>query len=293
MVLPTLSDERLSSLPLSRPGLHTLRVPAPVELGLPENVQRIRVFVPSTPPPPDGYAVLLVADGQNLFDADHADDRERGLADELLVSSLRLAPWGVDTAVEVLVAEGLIPPLLVVGVDHARDDRLDSYAPWPDERVSVDPRGEATAAFWLGRILPLVREKWPTRDGAPWTCVAGSSMGGLFALYLAARHPETIGRVAAFSPSAMIGEAERRWDAAWSRHPRTFQKVYLDAGAHERFRTEEVILDYAEAAKELFLHLRYRGYGPHELRLVLDPHGEHNESSWRHRFPGALEWLFG
>jgi enterochelin esterase-like enzyme len=278
---------------LADPGLHLLRLVAPKALGIPQNVQQIRVLVPVEPPPPEGYALLLVADGQNLFDADDETATPLPAVEELLVGPLRFAPWGVDTAVEALRAEGQIPPLLVVGIDHAVAGRLDGYAPWADERVSAEPRGEATAEFWIEHILPFLRERWPTREGAPWTCVAGSSMGGLFALALAARYPETIGRVAAFSPSAMIGEADARWEKAWPRHPRTFQKVYLDAGAHERFRAEHVVLDYAEAAKELFLHLRYRGYGPHELRLVLDPHGEHNEASWRRRFPDALRWLFG
>lgn len=236
---------------------------------------------------------MLVADGQNLFDGDHHATVAPLRADDLLAGTLDLPPWGLDSIVQELAAAAAIPPVIVVGIDHAGEDRLDSYAPWPDPRVSAAPRGEATASFWLEEVLPFVRGNWPLREGAPWTTVAGSSMGGLFALYLAAQHPTVFGRVMALSPSAMVGEADLRWEKAWPSHPRIFQKVYLDAGAHERFRAERAVLDYAEAAKELFLYLRFCGYGPHELRLVLDPHGEHNEASWRQRLPGALRWLFG
>ncbi len=78
----------------------------------------------------------------------------------------------------------------------------------------------------------------------------------------------------------------------WARHPRTFQKIYIDAGQHESFDTGWFTLDYGGAAVELYQHLDSLGYASHELRLVQDPGGEHSEIDWRRRFPEAIRWLF-
>ena len=77
------------------------------------NTRTIRVLLP------DGYAdpanaqrrypVLYLLDGQNLFDA--------------CLSEVSRQEWGVDETVRQLVAAGRLPPMIVVGVDHAGRDR--------------------------------------------------------------------------------------------------------------------------------------------------------------------------
>lgn len=250
------------------PGLHVL---PPREAPSLDATFTVRVFVPSAPA--SAWSLLLMQDGQNLFDASAAG-----------------ASWGVDETVEQLVREGDLPPTLVVGVEHRGSYRLGDYSPWPDPRLPLSIRGEPYARFLVEELLPALRASLPLREGPEHVAVAGSSMGGLLSLYLAQRYPERVGRVAALSPTAMLGRSQlaQRWTA----HPRSFQKVYLDAGEHELFDTGWFVLDYGRAAVELHAHLASLGYGPHELRLVREPGGQHTESAWRRRFPAALRWLF-
>ena len=77
----------------------------------------------------------------------------------------------------------------------------------------------------------------------------------------------------------------------WSRHHAQPQRIYLDAGSIEHFESGDIALEYGLATREFHAHLTAVGYTDDELRLVLDPRGEHSEQDWRRRFPAALRWL--
>src|SRR5690606_9479242 len=84
------------------------------------NTRTIRVLLPPGYEAPENaarrYPVLYLLDGQNLFDA--------------CLSDVSHQEWGVDETVYRLVAERKIPPLIVVGVDHAGKDRAHEYLPY-------------------------------------------------------------------------------------------------------------------------------------------------------------------
>ncbi len=154
----------------------------------------------------------------------------------------------------------------------------------------ASPGGARYAEALVERVLPALRARYPLSADPADTVIVGSSLGGLISLYLAWRYPAVFGRVAALSPSVMWGD-----DAlarAWSHRPVEPQRIYLDTGSRERFHAAGFTLDYGHAVRELHAHLRSLGYGEHELRLVLDPLGQHGETAWRRRFPAAMRWLF-
>ena len=84
-----------------------------------DNTRTVRVLLPT------GYAdaanrgrhypVLYMLDAQNLFDSCLAYDH--------------VHEWQVDETAARLTAEGKIEPLIVVGIDHARDQRASDYLP--------------------------------------------------------------------------------------------------------------------------------------------------------------------
>ena len=112
-------------------------------------------------------------------------------------------------------------------------------------------------------------------------------MGGLISLYAGLRHPEVFGRVGAFSPT--FGFAARMplrfVRAARAQAP---QRVYLDMGAEETGHPahDRELVELTRAAATSLVD------GGFEVRLVVDAHGRHHESSWAARFPEAMTWLF-
>lgn len=219
------------------------------------------------------YPVLYMHDGQNVF-----AHPESALFDT----------WCVNRAQESLVAEGRLEPWLVVAVDSG-PGRLREYSPWDEPRGNVKAQGEAYGRFLVKELKPYIDGVYRTRPGGEWTGAMGASLGGLISLYLGWKYPEVFGRIGALSPTVMWSES--RLFGEWAAHSRRWSRIYLDAGAQEFITAAGVPLNYGEAARDFYLHLKRLGYSDHEVCLVLEPGGEHHERDWQRRLPFALRWL--
>jgi enterochelin esterase-like enzyme len=90
--------------------------------------------------------------------------------------------WGVDEIVYRLITEKKIPPLIVVGVDHAREKRAYEYLPYKDYVGNPDmeePAGRRFPDFLAHEVMPLVDGKYRTLQGQSNTGIGGSSYGGV------------------------------------------------------------------------------------------------------------------
>jgi len=235
----------------------------------------LRIFLPEAYFHDEGrrFPVLYMQDGQNVFA--HPE-------------SARAETWAANEAMEMLAEARAIEPWIIVGVDHSVG-RFEDYSPWGEPSLQVKSRTKRYASFLIEHLKPFIDQSFRTRPGRSWTAVAGSSLGGLVSLWLGWAHPEVYGRVGAFSPTVMWNK--RRLFRAWDAHGERPLRLYLDAGATELFDGGEIHLDYGTAVREFAKHLRDLGYGPDELRVVLEPGGEHSEVDWRRRLPDALAWL--
>lgn len=219
------------------------------------------------------YPVLYMHDGQNVF-----AHPESAVYDT----------WCANHALEALVSEGRLEPWLIVAVDSG-PGRFREYSPWDEPRVQVQARGPLYARFLLEEVKPYVDRVYRTRQGPEWTGAMGSSLGGLISLYLGWRYPEVFGRIGALSPTVMW--SERKVFEHWKEHSRRWSRIYLDAGAAEHIDGDGIPLNYGEAAREFYAHLKHLGYHDHEVILVLDPGGQHHEKDWQRRLPFAFRWL--
>ncbi len=120
------------------------------------------------------YPVMYFFDGHNLYsDADATYGKSWGLKDFL---------------------DGWEKKLIVVGLEcgHEGQERLSEYLPYPAEAGSYfarfEPMGEATMQWIIGAVKPFIDRGYPTIPFRECTGIAGSSMGGLMALYAALRH---------------------------------------------------------------------------------------------------------
>lgn len=175
--------------PVVLPGAEW-RVIRAAESGL---TYRLYVSRPAGEPPPGGFPVLYVLDGNAVFVT---------VAQAVRLQSRRPDISGVE-------------PMVVVGIDHDSDELFDADGRYRDltpaspdgppkpgpKFKTFPPSGQADRflRFIEGEVKPLVEGATPiNRDRQ---ALFGHSLGGLFALHVLATRPAAFQHVIAVSPS--------------------------------------------------------------------------------------------
>jgi predicted alpha/beta superfamily hydrolase len=243
-----------------------------------ETTRRITVLRPRrrSSPAGNGFPVLYLNDGQNLFDPSRA---------------FAGVTWNVQETVNRLVRRRLTPPLVIVGIDHGGAQRNREYLPADDDRnpYARGALGRKYAEFVTREVMPFVEQNYPVARGAAQTGFGGSSYGAVAALYTSLMHPGTFGRLLLESPSLYVANrfmvrkarSATRWPG----------RIYLGVGTVEAGRAdrnEETV----DNVRQLEAILRERGLGPRRLKVVVEEGGRHSESDWARRLPNALTFLF-
>lgn len=233
--------------------------------------RRVRAYVPASRKGDGPRPLLVLFDGQNVFD-DHGSFAGGWFAHEAIDQIGRWRP---------------VPPL-VVAVDHGHHARIDELTPFSDGKRGgkLDVVGDAI----VDELLPRIHARFDLVHGPGGHSLAGSSLGGLAALYTHLRRPEVFGGAIAMSPSLWF--THRKVDAWLKRQPTPYRsRIYLDAGATEGQGNTALLVN------RLGAHLASRGWSDparkHDLRVLvrIDAKGKHDEASWRRRLPRALRFL--
>jgi predicted alpha/beta superfamily hydrolase len=233
-----------------------------------------RDLIVYVPPGYDGdgerrHPVLYLQDGQNLFDPATAFGGQ---------------DWRVDETVDALIEQGVIEPIIVVGVYNAGVRRISEYTPTRDKTRKKGGKGDRYAQMLAREAKPFLDREYRTRrhDAA----VGGSSLGGLVALEAALLYPRIFRKAAVLSPSVWwdnrsILRLVNQYDAP--ERPR----LWLDAGTAE---AEEVIPDL----RLLRDALTAKGWCPGETLGYAEIDGaDHSEAAWAARLPDVLRFLYG
>lgn len=216
------------------------------------------------------YPVLYLHDGQNLFDPETA-----------YVAGMH---WRVGETADLLINEGLIEPLVIVGVYNTGEHRIAEYTPTRDRKLGG---GEADlyGRMLIDEVKPFVDAEYRTLSDPLNTGLGGSSLGGLVSLYLALTRPDVFSKVIAMSPSVwwnkrailkMISRARLK--------PRL--QVWLDVGTEEG---EEAVRD-VHALRDVLLGKGWRQGD--DLAFCVGKGATHNEAAWAARLGPALEFLY-
>ncbi|GAA4497120.1 alpha/beta hydrolase-fold protein [Hymenobacter ginsengisoli] len=213
------------------------------------------------------YPVLYLQDGQNVFDEATSFSGE----------------WGVDETLNRLAAGKSGPECIVVAIDNGGERRLDEYSPWPNAEYKKGGEGDQYTNFLALTLKPYIDAHYRTQPDAAHTAIAGSSMGGLIALYAGLKYPLLFGRIGVFSPAIWFAKDsilayERRRPA-----PRA-SRFYFVAGLGE---SETMV----PLMKEVRAGLLAKGVPASHIAYTTPADGKHAEWFWRREFGPAYRWL--
>jgi predicted alpha/beta superfamily hydrolase len=254
----------------------------PFESKIFHNKRMLRVLVPANYFSPHNvrrsYPVLYLQDGENLFDEATSPQGE----------------WHVDETVEHLVGAFKIPPMFVVGIDSAGDQRSSEYLAYPDplnkDVTEKNALGKDYARFITTEVMPFIEKRYRISRGPQNTGIGGSSYGALIALYTALKYPTQFGHVLVESPELRIGDRQLTKDAEKaSVLPR---KIYVGIGTKEGNDPSQspLVVDDVRALEAVLVK---KGMGATRLRVVIEEGGQDNEAAWSRRLPDALLFLYG
>jgi predicted alpha/beta superfamily hydrolase len=244
------------------------------------NTRFLRVWLPPGYDDPENaglhYPVLYLNDGQNLFEA---------------ATSFTGIEWQVDETGDRLIREGVVPPMIIVGVDNAGRARIREYMPHRSlHPMMMRAHGTRYPAFLFKEVFPFMARNYRVATGPENTGLGGSSLGALISLYTAAVRPGVIGRLLLESPSLW---ASNRQLIRQSRGVKRWrERVFLATGTAEAGRQDKD-QSMVDDVRELAAILRRAGLDDTRLRLVIDDGASHHETAWARRFPEALAFLFG
>ena len=214
------------------------------------------------------YPVMYMFDGHNVF---FDEDATYGKS------------WGMNKYMEKSRKE-----LIIVGVEcnHEGNRRLVEYAPFRyenSEHGKINGKGNVYMNWLVKTLKPYIDEHYRTLPDRANTIIAGSSMGGLIALYAVCAYNHVFQRAACLSPSLWVSPGKVLEMVARA-HIRRDTTVYMDYGALEIFNhaaNEEAMISTAHMLLTKRVNLA--------MRVV--PDGTHSEASWEKQIPIFMECL--
>jgi predicted alpha/beta superfamily hydrolase len=176
-----------------------------------------------------------------------------------------------------------VQPLIIVGIYNLGKVRIHEYTPTKAPRLGGG-RADRYAKFLMQEVMPFVQQEYRVLEGARFTGMGGSSLGGLLTLYLGLKHSQIFGQLAALSPSVWWNQRViHRFAAAAPVEPRP--RIWLDIGTKEGPR----IVHDVEQFRDILLQKGWQLGGDLHYQRVVG--AEHNEAAWAVRVGPFLRFL--
>ena len=214
------------------------------------------------------YPVMYMFDGHNVFFDSHATYGKS---------------WGMKEYMDSNRKQLII---VAVECNHEGNKRLEEYAPmditFPD--VGLVPGHGQQYMTWLTETLkPYIDQNFPTLPDRSNTSIAGSSMGGLMALYGVCAYNHIFQKAACISPSFWVSK-DKVVELVAGAKMDTDSSVYIIYGSLElpnHNTNSEALISVAR----MLLTRRVN------VALKIVPGGVHNESSWETQIPVFMDFL--
>ena len=236
-----------------------------------EKPRRLYVYLPRDYAKSDErYPVLYMFDGHNVFYDSHATYGKS---------------WGMKEYLE-RSKQKLI--LVAVECNPEGFRRLFEYSPWdfhaPKPIGDVEGLGKVTMDWFTTELKPEIDRTYRTLADREHTRIAGSSMGGLMALYAVTAYNSVFSGAAALSPSLWVSPSKRK-ELIRTVPIAPGTRVYMDMGTEEIDKKRLALADMFEVAKEL-------SRAGVDVAADVIPGAKHCEADWEKRIPVFMRYLF-
>ena len=255
--------------------------------------RHIDVFLPAGYHEDDEpYSVLYAHDGQNLFIPD---------------ISYTGIDWGVDEALETLVADGSVRKTIVVGIwntpkrsreyhpAYVRELSDSSARQLIDGFIGGAPLSDDYLRFIATELKPFIDRNYRTKPGRDDTFLMGSSMGGLISKYAMQRYPDLFAGAACLSthwPAVFGDGANSAHNETMLGHLRESIANLKDRRWYFDYGTTELDAEYEVFQLQVDNVLRELGYAENDRWITRKFEGAgHAERYWRERVQIPLEFL--
>ena len=259
----------------------------------------VDVWIPGDAPAGARFAVVLMLDGQMLFDPSTTWNGQS---------------WHADAAATAVQRGGRARPFVIVAVPNAGPARHAEYFPQkpfealpmsfrhalaagqrPDGRVlfAREVYSDAFAQWLVDAVLPAVAARFPVSGEPDDRVVVGSSMGGLMAMYTVLEHPDAFGGFGALSTHwpGIFEMADNPIPAAFQSYVGATlpepgrHRIYFDHG--------DATLDalYPPLQAEIDRIAVTRGWRFPAYRSRAFPGEAHTETAWAQRLPDVFAFL--
>ena len=235
-----------------------------------DRTRRAYIYLPESyeKEPQRRYPVMYMFDGHNVF---FDEDATFGKS------------WGMDKYMTESKKD-----LIIVGVECNTEGnrRLIEYSPISYENSELGKirgKGSVYMNWMVGELKPYIDKNYRSLPDRKNTIIAGSSMGGLIALYGVTVYNHIFQRGACLSPSLWVAPGKVLEFVARA-HIRRDTQIYMDYGELEMFNhaaTQESMISTAH----LLLTKRVN------LALRIVPGGTHSEASWEKQIPIFMDCL--
>ena len=261
----------------------------------------IDVWLPSDYSAAKRYAVIYMQDGEGLFDAGQAWNKQA---------------WNVHLALSRLMQDGKVQDAIVVGIPNGAKYRYSEY--YPDKYLSMEPPdvradyvhraqwdrplADAYLRFLVEELKPAIDQRYATRREPAGSFIMGSSMGGMISIYALCEYPQVFGGAAALSthwvgrPSGW-GPPERLQNASLPLAAFTYLQRHLPLA-----NTHRVYMDHGSAGLDAIYGVhqkivdeigREMGYDSAHWQSRFFEGAGHTEADWSARVEIPLTFLLG
>lgn len=214
------------------------------------------------------YPVLYMFDGHNVFfDSDATFGKSWGMNEYM-----------VRTKKNIIIA--------AVECNTEGHKRLEEYSPVDFSYGpigEIEGRGDKYMKWLVNGLKPMIDKEFRTLPGRDHTAIAGSSMGGLMALYAACAYNHVFMKAACLSPSLWIAP-DRILDILKEASVLKDTVIYMDYGSKE-------MKNHPESRKALLKTTELLMNKEVNVAFRIVPGGTHSEASWEKQIPIFMECL--
>lgn len=261
----------------------------------------IQIWMPDGYSKDKKYAVLYMHDGQMLFDASTAWNKQE---------------WGVDEVASQLIKQKKVKEFILVAIFNLSPGRHSEYFPQkPMESLSTEQQqtlykiiknennplfsekvnSDNYLRFLVEELKPYIDSNYSVLTDAKNTFIMGSSMGGLISMYAISEYPDIFGGAACLSTHwpGIMNMVNNPVPKAFYRYMRqnlpspNSHKFYFDHG------NQTLDAYYAPLQSQVDEIMRSRGFTDKNWITKVFEGEDHSENAWKKRLHIPLLFLLG